>query len=132
MPFCLALFENSAVGFSALGSFSVQQQESVVAHIQPLVCGTVQLLVLSVEPSLAAVRTLFIVSFSGEFPSFPVTILDVRGLNQISRDSCCGNRCTELRKLVAQGGRPAIHGAQSSKSSQSAHQPQQQPQQQLA
>ncbi|KZV45833.1 hypothetical protein F511_21081 [Dorcoceras hygrometricum] len=113
------------------------------------------LLVLSVEPSLAAVswcevyiylktwsstgltdsilsdifsrllffalnpRALFIVSFSGEFPSFPATILDIRGsfglllrisfilyhswelmlagsLNQNSQDSCCGNRCTEL------------------------------------
>ncbi|KZV56674.1 hypothetical protein F511_25784 [Dorcoceras hygrometricum] len=38
-------------------------------------------------------------SFSGEFPSFSVTILDVRGLNQNSRDSCCGNRCKELRYI---------------------------------
>ncbi|KZV53113.1 hypothetical protein F511_30413 [Dorcoceras hygrometricum] len=35
-------------------------------------------------------------SFYGEILSFPITILDVPGLNQNSRDSCCGNRCTEL------------------------------------
>ncbi|KZV15658.1 hypothetical protein F511_24364 [Dorcoceras hygrometricum] len=72
------------------------------------------------------------------------------GLNQNSRDSCCGNRCTELsvyclllcaythyitcisdlsRIQVVQGGRPAVQGAQSS---QSAHQPQQQQQPQVA